>query len=94
MEGNVRIQCPECSTWFLVLPRDVLKATGNVSGPEGEISFLEHMRTDMAQGGDRLAVADGARGYACPACSHPGQLPPVAELRRMAEEQGRSWPEE
>jgi predicted RNA-binding Zn-ribbon protein involved in translation (DUF1610 family) len=82
MEGNVRLQCPECRTWMIVMPSEIYEAVGNISGIEGEVQFLQQLKDDTAQTGDRLAVADATRSYVCPVCSHQGQLPPAAELAR------------
>ncbi len=83
MEGNVRLRCPECRAWVIVMPPEVYEAVGNISGIEGEIGFLEQLKDDTAQTGDRLAVADATGGYTCPECSRPGQLPPA--VRRSGE---------
>jgi hypothetical protein len=64
---------------------DVLEAIGNLKGPEAELSFLDQLATAEAQTGDRLAVLDVERSYACPECGEPGQLPPEDELRRLAQ---------
>jgi hypothetical protein len=30
MEGNVRLRCPECDTWMIVMPPEVYAAIGNL----------------------------------------------------------------
>jgi hypothetical protein len=58
------------------------------SGIEGELQFREVTSRLTAETGDRPAVADVNRAYACPVCGKRGKLPPEAELRRLAKEQG------
>ena len=85
---NVRFECPGCGTNIIVLPSHLFAAVGNVSGVEVELQFREAMTRKKAETGDRLAVADVDRAYACPECGKRGELPPEDELRRLAKEQG------
>jgi len=84
---NVGVKCPKCSTDFIVMPAELYKAVGDIPGLEGEVQFLEQLKTDKAMTGHRLTVADADRSYACPECGERGQVPPEDELRRLAEEQ-------
>ena len=79
------VTCPACGTKLVIVRPDVLEAVGNLKGPEAELSFIDQLATAEAQTGDRLAVLDAERGYACPECGERGQLPPEDELRRLAQ---------
>ena len=81
---TVGVQCPNCRTHIIVLPAKLYKAIGDLQGAEGELQFLEHIKTDKAKTGHRLAIADVDGRYTCPECDHPGQLPPEDELRHLA----------
>jgi predicted RNA-binding Zn-ribbon protein involved in translation (DUF1610 family) len=80
MSQNVRVQCPTCRTWIVVMPPHVFEAVGDLWGIEGELGFREKIAGDTAQTGDRLAVADMDGRYDCPKCGNPGRLPPMDEL--------------
>jgi DNA-directed RNA polymerase subunit RPC12/RpoP len=89
---NARVKCPRCNVNFIVMPSELYKAVGDLGGIEGEVQFREQLKVDKAKTGDRLAVADVDRFYACPECGERGQLPPEDELRRLAEEQADDPP--
>jgi hypothetical protein len=87
-KGSVRLECPGCGTNIIVMPSRVYKAIGDQWGIEGEVGFREKLKSDKAQTGDRLTVADVDGAYTCPVCRKRGQLPPPDELRRLEDEQG------
>jgi hypothetical protein len=80
VDGNVRLQCPSCDTYIIVMPSELYTAVGDLAGIEGEVQFSEVVKGDKALTGDRLAVADVDRSYTCPVCGDRGQLPPEDEL--------------
>jgi hypothetical protein len=41
MSQNVRVQCPTCRTWIVVMPPHVFEAVGDLWGIEGELGFRE-----------------------------------------------------
>jgi predicted RNA-binding Zn-ribbon protein involved in translation (DUF1610 family) len=85
-KGSVGVECPHCGTNIIVMPSRIYTAIADQWGIEGEVGFREKLKSDKAQTGDRLAVADVDGAYTCPECGRPGQLPPADELRRLAEE--------
>jgi hypothetical protein len=87
---NVGVTCPDCGTRIIVMPPDLFKAIGALSGVEGELQYQEVISEKKAKTGARLTHADVDGAYTCPACEQPGQLPPADELRRLAKEQGNS----
>lgn len=84
---TVGVTCPECGTKIVVMRPSVLEAVGKLftGGPETELGFLEQLKNDKARTGDRLAIADPERFYACPECGRRDRLPDDDELRRLAE---------
>jgi predicted RNA-binding Zn-ribbon protein involved in translation (DUF1610 family) len=80
IEGNVRVLCPGCGTWIIVLPAVLYGAVGNLMGIEGEVRFRDVVAGQVAATGDRLALADAERRYTCPVCERRDLLPPADEL--------------
>jgi hypothetical protein len=72
VEGSVGITCTRCETLIVVMPAEAYEA----AGPETELEFTAHFASGETQTGNRLAVADANRHYACPACGERGRLPP------------------
>jgi DNA-directed RNA polymerase subunit RPC12/RpoP len=83
---SVGVTCSECGTKIIVMRPSLLEAIGksfSPGAPVSELAFLEQLKTDKAVTGDRLAIADPERFYACPECGKRDRLPPDDELRRL-----------
>lgn len=81
MEGNVRVNCAQCGTTIVVMPPEVYRAINDTfGGIEDEIAFTRKLTQDRTVTGDRLAIGDPRRSYACPECGRRDRLPPAVEL--------------
>jgi hypothetical protein len=50
VEGNVRLMCPGCRTWMIVMPPEIFQAVGDLWGVEGEVRFKEHLAGRQGEG--------------------------------------------